>query len=73
MLAFSWLRAIRIIWRTETIQFFDRGYARVKFPDILVLKENAAIKLLVDDKGPLLATAGSNTYPLIDPIASFWC
>ena len=29
----------------------DGGYARVTFPEMIVLKENASLKILVDDEG----------------------
>ena len=36
------------------------GYTRVTFPEIIVLKKNANIKLLDDDEGQPLATATGN-------------
>ena len=40
------------------------GYARVTLPEKLVLKENANLKIIVDDRGQLLATASGNTLPV---------
>ena len=42
----------------------EGGHARVKFPEMIVLKENAGLKLLVDDKGQLFATFAGNTVPI---------
>ena len=39
------------------------GYAIVTFPEMLVLKENASLKVLVDDEGQLHATIAGNTLP----------
>jgi hypothetical protein len=38
----------------------DGGYARVRTPEMIVLKENGNIKIIVDEKGPLLALGSGN-------------
>ena len=40
------------------------GYSRVSLPEKLVLKENANLKIIVDDRGQLLATASGNPLPV---------
>ena len=40
------------------------GYTCVKFPEMIVLKEIASLKLLVDDEGQIFATAASSTLPI---------
>ena len=37
------------------------GYAKVTFTEMIVLKKNASLKILVDDKGQLLATVSGDT------------
>ena len=40
------------------------GYARMRYTENLVLKENANIKIIVDEDGHLLATGSGNTLPV---------
>ena len=40
------------------------GYNTVKFLDMIVLKDNASIKLIVDDESELLASASGKTLPV---------
>ena len=42
----------------------DGGIAKVPFPDMMDLKANANIKLLVDDAGQLLAYVSANSLPV---------
>jgi len=39
------------------------GYARLRSPEMIALKENANIKIIIDDRGQLLATVAGNTLP----------
>jgi hypothetical protein len=39
------------------------GYARLRSPEMIALKENANIKIIFDDRGQLLATVAGNTLP----------
>jgi hypothetical protein len=57
---------------SESLDFFgapknfyytNAGYAKLSFPEMITLKENANIKIIVDDRGQLLATAAGNTLP----------
>ena len=43
---------------------YDGGYARVAYPQKLVLKDNTSLELIVDDGGELL----TNGYPLRYPL-----
>jgi hypothetical protein len=45
----------------------DGEYVRVRSPEVIALKENANIKIIVDEEGHLLASACSNTLPLDKP------
>ena len=40
------------------------GYARVRAPEMIVLKENANLKIIVDDRGQLLAYSSGSTIPI---------
>jgi len=54
----------------KQFNIYDGGYVRVTFPEMLVLKENANKKLLVDDEGRLPAAAGGNMLPEAKAISS---
>ena len=65
---------------SETLNFFgvlrrfkirDRGYVRVPFPEMTVLKKNSKIKLKVNDKTQLLDYGSGNMLP-VDTLLSFW-
>jgi exonuclease I len=40
------------------------GYARVRAPEMIVLKENANLKITIDEDGHLLANGSGNTLPI---------
>ena len=41
----------------------DVGYVRASFPEMTVLKENANIKIKVDDEGQVLTHSSVNMFP----------
>jgi len=46
---------------------YDGGYARLRSPEMITLKENANIKIIVDKEGHLLASACGNMLPSVKP------
>ena len=46
---------------------YDGGYARLRSPEMIALKENANIKIIVDEEGHLLASACGNMLPIVTP------
>ena len=55
----------------KKINFIDVGYARVTFPEMMMLKEKASLKLFGDNEGQLFANSSGNTLRLRDSIAIF--
>ena len=45
----------------KNFNFYDGGYARVVFPEKLVLKDNSSLKLIAEDEGQLLANGSGNS------------
>ena len=56
----------------KKINITDGGYARLSFPEMMKLKENTNIKIIVDDEGKLLAYATGKTLRVISPVACSW-
>ena len=48
----------------KNFNFHDGGYARVAFPEELVLKDKARPNQKADDEGQLLANGSGNTLPV---------
>ena len=61
MSAFSRQSEIEILWSTEKFKCHSCGYTRVTFPELLVCKNNASLKLIVNDEGQLLVSTAGNT------------
>ena len=49
---------------TKKFSTTDGGYARVTFPEMILLTENDILKILVDDGGELFTTAAGNILPV---------
>ena len=44
--------------------FFGAVHKRVAIPEHIMLKDNARVKLIVDDEGQLVANGSGNTLPV---------
>ena len=64
MRALLWQWEIEFLWLLTTFNGYTVSYARVKFQEMIVLKDNTSPKLKVDDEGQLLAHCTDNTLPL---------
>jgi exonuclease I len=49
---------------SKSFKIAQGGYARVRAPEMIVLKENANLKIIVDDRGQLLAYSSGSTIPI---------
>ena len=48
----------------KKFNYTNGGYARVRYPEMIALKENANIKIIVDEEGYLHASAIGNMLPI---------
>ena len=64
MRALLWQWEIEFLWLLTTFNGYTVSYARVKFQETIVLKDNTSRKLKVDDEGQLPAHCTDNKLPL---------